>query len=136
LLTPDEIKAGKVTHAIRFTISNNRIRKGVYVHPATHVGGPTGGADTLPYGARLRLRADYPMASLPSDAARTIATALQTYGMFLADGGNIYVSATTDASSATNASALTALQPSDFQMVDGGARIPASGNCNRTPISN
>jgi serine/threonine-protein kinase len=136
MLTPQEIKSGKVTHAMRFTISNNRIRKGVYVHPATHVGGPSGGADTLPYGARLRLRADYPMASLPSDAARTIATALQTYGMFLADGGNIYISATTDASSATNASALTALQPSDFEMIDGGPRIPASGNCARTPISN
>lgn len=136
LLTAEEIKAGKITHALRFTISNNRIRKGVYVHPATHIGGPSGGADTLPYGARLRLRADYPMAGLPSDAARAIATALQTYGMFLADGGNIYVSATTEASSATNASALTAMQPSDFQMVDGGARIPWKGNCKRTPISN
>jgi serine/threonine-protein kinase len=136
LLTAAEIKSGKITHAIRFTISNNRIRKGVYVHPATHIGGPTGGADMLPYGSRLRLRADFPMASLPSDAARTIATALQTYGMFLADGGNIYVSATTDASSAVNGSALTSLQPSDFQMVDGGPRIPASGNCKRTVISN
>jgi serine/threonine-protein kinase len=136
LLTPEEIKSGKITHAMRFTISNNRIRKGVYVHPATHIGGPTGGTTTLPYGARLRLRADYPMASLPSDAARTIATALQTYGMFLADGGNIYISATTSASSATSGSALNALQPSDFQMVDGGPRIPGSGNCNRTPIGN
>jgi serine/threonine-protein kinase len=136
MLTPQEIKSGRITHAMRFTISNNRIRKGVYVHPATHIGGPTGGPDTLPYGARLRLRADYPMASLPSDAARTIATALQTYGMFLADGGNIYISATTDASSATNANAVSALQPSDFVMVDGGSRIPANGNCKRTPISN
>jgi serine/threonine-protein kinase len=135
MLTPDEIKSGKVTHAMRFTISNNRIRKGVYVHPATHVGGPSGGADTLPYGARLRLRADYPMASLPSDAARTVATALQTYGMFLADGGNIYISATTDASSAVSGSALTALKPSDFEMVDGGVRIQANGDCKRTPVS-
>jgi serine/threonine-protein kinase len=136
LLTKAEIAAHQINHAMRFTIDNNKIDDTYYVHPATHVGGPSGGADTLPYGARLRLRADYPMASLPTDAARTIATALQTYGMFLADGGNIYISATTDASSATNASAVTALQPSDFQMVDGGARIPASGNCSRTVITN
>ena len=50
LLTAEEIKSGKIKHALRFTISNNRIRKGVYVHPATHVGGPSGGSDTLPYG--------------------------------------------------------------------------------------
>src|SRR5436190_21433780 len=120
------MKACKITHAIRFTISTNRIRKGVYVHPATYIGGPSVWPATLPYGARLRLRPDYPMASLPSDAARTIATALQTYGMFLADGGNIYISATSDCSAATNGSALTALQPSDFQMVDGGPRITSN----------
>lgn len=136
LLTSDEIKAGVIRHALRFTISNNRIRSGVYVHPATHIGGPTGGSDTLPYGSRLRLRADYPLASLPNDAARTVARALQTYGMYLADGGNIFISATTDAADVIGGSALSALTPSDFEMVDGGDRIPWSGyDCTRTPIS-
>jgi len=137
LLTLEDLNAGKVDHALRFTISNNRIRTGVYVHPATHIGGPTGGADTLPYGARLRLRADYDLTTLPSDAARAVAKALQTYGMFLADGGNIYVSATTEASNAIGNSVLGALTPSDFEMIDGGARIDwASQNCTRTPVSN
>ncbi len=137
LLTADELKAKDVKHALRFTISNNRIRSGVYVHPATHIGGPSGGSNTLPYGARLRLRADYDLASLPSDAARAVAKALQTYGMFLADGGNIYVSATTSASDAIAGSALGALMPKDFEMIDGGARINwHDQNCTRTPVAN
>jgi serine/threonine-protein kinase len=136
LLTEAELAAGEVKHAMRFTISNDRIRSGVYVHPATHIGGPTGGADTLPYGARLRLRADYDLTSLPSDAARTVAKALQTYGMFLADGGNIYISATTDASSQIGGSDMGALTPGDFEMIEGGARIDwHSQNCTRTPVA-
>jgi serine/threonine-protein kinase len=136
LLTADELQANEVKHALRFTISNDRIRSGVYVHPATHIGGPSGGNDTLPYGARLRLRADYDLTTLPNDAARAVARALQTYGMFLADGGNIFVSATTSASNAIGGSALGALMPKDFEMVDGGARIDwHSQNCTRTPVT-
>jgi serine/threonine-protein kinase len=137
LLTADELAAKEVKHALRFTMSNNRIRSGVYVHPTTHIGGPSGGSDTLPYGARLRLRADYDLASLPNDAARAVAKALQTYGMFLADGGNIFVSATTSASDAIGGSALGALAPKDFEMIDGGPRIDwHSQNCTRTPVTN
>ena len=136
LLTKEELAAGEVQHAVRFTISNNRIRSAVYVHPATHIGGPSGGADTLPYGSRLRLRADYDLSSLPNDTARTIAKALQTYGMFLADGGNIYISATTEASDAIGGSDLGKLTPADFEMIDGGQRIDwESQNCTRTPVS-
>jgi serine/threonine-protein kinase len=136
VLTAEELKARNVKHALRFTISNNRIRSGVYVHPATHIGGPSGGADTLPYGARLRLRADYDLASLPNDAARAVAKALQTYGMFLADGGNIYVSATTAASAEIGNSAIAALAPKDFEMIDGGPRIDwHQQNCTRTPVA-
>ena len=60
-----------------------------------------------------------------SAAGQVVAKALQTYGMFLADGGNIYT-----------ASALSSLQPSDFEIVDGGTRIDyPKGNCTRTSIS-
>jgi hypothetical protein len=137
LLTADELSAKDVKHALRFTISNNRIRSGVYVHPATHIGGPSGGSDMLPYGARLRLRADYDLSTLPNDTARAVAKALQTYGMFLADGGNIFVSATTSASQLIGGSALGALMPKDFEMIDGGPRIDWHGqNCTRTPVTN
>ena len=41
-----------------------------------------------PYGARFRLRANYPLSSLPDNGTRTIARALQKYGMILADNGS------------------------------------------------
>jgi hypothetical protein len=136
VLTKQDIASGNVKHALRFTIDNNRIAETVYVHPATHLGGPTGGSDMLPYGARLRLRGDYDLASLPNANARTVAKALQTYGMYLSDGGNIYVSATADAVDLINNSILTALKPRDFEMVDGGARIDAgSQDCKHVPIT-
>ncbi|MEP7052988.1 MAG: hypothetical protein ABJB12_21670, partial [Pseudomonadota bacterium] len=136
VLSKQDIASGSVKHALRFTIDNNRIAATVYVHPATHLGGPTGGASTLPYGARLRLRADYALASLPNDNARTVAKALQTYGMYLADGGNIYISATTDASDAINNSILSKLTPADFELLDGGTRIDAaSQDCKHVPIT-
>lgn len=57
--------------------------------------------------------------------------------MYLADGGNIYISATTDAANQISNSILTSLTPDDFEMIDGGARIDwGSQNCTRTPVSN
>jgi hypothetical protein len=136
VLTKQDLMSGSVKHALRFTIDNNRIAETMYVHPATHLGGPTGGTDMLPYGARLRLRGDYDLASLPNANARIVAKALQTYGMYLADGGNIYISATADASDLINNSILSALKPSDFQMVDGGTRIAAENqDCKHVPIT-
>ena len=134
ILTKEDIASGNVKHALRFTIDNNRIAADVYVHPATHYGGPIGGTDMMPYGARLRLRADYPLASLPNDNARTVAKALQTYGMYMADGGNIYISATLDASDLINNSILSTLKPSDFAMLDGGTRLTGQ-NCTRVPLT-
>src|SRR5690606_35239662 len=88
LFTADEVAAGEIRHAIRFILPNSRIRHRTYVRPATHAtGAASGGEDAPPYGIRLRLRADYPLAELPSDGARVVARALQDYGMILADGG-------------------------------------------------
>ena len=139
LFTADEVAAGEIRHAIRFILPNPRMRRGVYVRPATHAGGPTGPATAVPYGARFRLRADYPLASLPDDGARTVARALQRYGMLLADGGNIALTARSDRSTTSkwngllDARDLQALQVTDFQMIDAGARIPVTNDCERAP---
>jgi hypothetical protein len=143
LLTAEELTAamagdGIIHHALRFTIKNNRIRSDAYVHPATHYGfgGTTGGPDTLPTGARLRLRSDYNLASLPSNAARVVARTLQHYGMYLVDGGNIYISATTDAADVLANSAVGTLRPHDFEMVGGGRRIGSHDySCEHVPIT-
>jgi len=54
--------------------------------------------------------------------------------MYMADGGNIYISATIDASDVINNSILSALKPIDFEMVDGGARL-SGRNCAHTAVT-
>ena len=138
ILTSSDVTSGEITHALRFTMPNGLIQKSVYVHPATHIGGPSGvGPTFLPYGARLRLRGDYDLSALPSAEARTVARALQKYGMFLADGGSLYVSATVDVENVIATSSLRAIKATDFEMVDGGSRYTWSDyKCQRTPVTN
>ncbi|MCX5740978.1 MAG: hypothetical protein NT062_00600, partial [Proteobacteria bacterium] len=95
VFTADEVAAGSIDHAIRFILPNNRVKRG-FVRPATHGTATTGAADALAYGAHLRLRADYPIASLPTEGARVVARAMQKYGMYHADGGNIALTAQSD----------------------------------------
>jgi hypothetical protein len=133
LFDADEVAAGSIDHAIRFILPNDRIGKNEYVHPATHstfASVSTTAPGSPPYGARLRLRADYPVDGLPSTGAKVVARAMQKYGMLLSDGGNIALTATSDQftthkwSGVLGASDLSALLVTDFEMVDGGARIP------------
>ena len=126
-----------ITHAMRFTINNPLIDNTYYVHPATHLGGSGTPMVTIPYGARLRLKSSFDVTTLATPEAQAIAVALQTYGMFLADGGNFFVSATTDITDVIDTHALAALVPANFDMVDGGTRYDFhQQTCTRTSISN
>ena len=140
LFTADEVAAGHIDHAIRFILPNDRIGKGAYVHPATHntnASASTTAPNSPPYGARLRLRADYPIDSLPSPGAKVVARAMQKYGMILSDGGNVALTAVSDRftthkwSGLLGSNDLAALQVTDFVMVDGGARITSGNDCVR-----
>ncbi len=136
LFTADEVKAGKIDHAIRFILPNNRIRRG-YVRPATHSTNTTGGTNAPYYGVHLRLRANYPIDSLPSEGAKVVARALQKYGMYHADGGNIALTAMSDRNTKAKWSGLLAprdlraLKVDDFEVVDHGAPLPHGYNCKR-----
>ncbi len=98
IFNPDEVYAamqvsnGDLGHAIRFILPNSEMRTSSYVFPASHYGGPSGSSSMIPYGARLRLKSTFPMSSYNS-AAQVILRSLQKYGMFLADGGNIPLTA-------------------------------------------
>lgn len=139
LFSAEEVAAGSIDHAVRFILPNDRIRQNVYVRPATHSTFATsGGPDAPPYGVRLRLRADFPLDSLPSEGARVVAKALQQYGMFLADGGNIALTAETDAFSSVkwadvgvDSSSLASILVTDMEVVEMGAPIEWSGDCER-----
>jgi len=86
LLRYDEVRAGEVTHALRFTVDCTSDR---YVKPATHYAVPGGcnPQDGPPMGTRVRLKADFDMSSM-SESARTVLRGMQKYGMILADNGS------------------------------------------------
>jgi serine/threonine-protein kinase len=136
LFTADEVAAGHIDHAIRFILPNDRVRKG-YTRPATHGTNTTGGASAPPYGVHLRLRADFPIDSLPSEGAKVVARALQKYGMYHADGGQIALTAQSDRHTTAKwagllgATDLASLKVSDFEVIDHGAMITLTGDCTR-----
>ena len=140
LFDADEVAAGRIDHAIRFILPNATIRAREYVHPATHGTRATSGPpDAPPYGARLRLRADYPLASLPNEGARVVARAMQRYGMLLSDAGRVALTARSDRFTRTKWAGLLgpldlqALRPRDFELVAAGDRIPLTNDCVRNP---
>jgi len=93
LVRRDEVAAGHIDHALRFTIA--RTQKG-YISPATHAAGSSTDPNVAPMGARFRLKASFDLTPYHG-AARVILQALKTYGMFVADNGsNWYLSGTTD----------------------------------------
>ncbi|MDB4976371.1 MAG: hypothetical protein JWN48_4712 [Myxococcaceae bacterium] len=141
LFSADEVAAGSIDHAIRFILPNDRMRAKTYRHPATHAGGPTAGGTAPIYGSRFRLRADFDLSTLPNEGARVVARALQRYGMTLADGGNIALTAQSDRSTAhkwdglLGTHDLSKLQPTDFEVVDTGAPIALTYDCTRAQIA-
>jgi serine/threonine-protein kinase len=136
LFTADEVAAGHIDHAIRFILPNDRIKPG-YVRPATHSTSTTGGSTAPAYGVHLRLRADFPISTL-SPGAQVVARALQTYGMYQADGGNIALTAQSDKhtthkwSGLLGSHDLEALKVSDFQVISHGSVIDGD-DCTREP---
>jgi hypothetical protein len=136
LFTADEVASGEIKHAIRFILPNNRVKKG-YVHPASHGTNTTGGANAPAYGVHLRLRADFPIASLPNEGARVVARAMQKYGMYHADGGNIALTAQSDKYTTAKWDGLLgprdlgSLKVEDFDVIDHGPMIALSFDCMR-----
>lgn len=135
LFTADEVRAGHIDHAIRFILPNNRPKRG-FVRPATHGTSTTGGSSAPSYGVHLRLRADYPVSSLPP-GAQAVARAMQKYGMYHADGGNIALTAQSDRHTTAKWAGLlgptdlAALHVTDFEVIDHGAPIALTGDCAR-----
>ncbi len=93
LVRYDEIEAGAINHALRFTVSESQR---AYIHPATHYASSSTDSDLPPMGLRLRLRADFDLSEY-TGMSRIILEALQTYGMIVADNGTSwFISGATD----------------------------------------
>jgi hypothetical protein len=125
LVRYDEVIAGEIRHAIRFTMS--RSSQG-YIHPATHAAGNS--STTLPpMGLRLRLKASFATSSF-SGPTLVILKAMKKYGIILADNGsNWYITGECNQGWAAYmddlASGLGKVHGSDFEVVDTG---PVSTN--------
>jgi hypothetical protein len=90
----DEVAAGEIRHALRFTVN---VSRDGWVAPATHPGYSSDDTNAPPMGARLRLRADFDLSPYHGGAL-VVLRALKRYGMFVADSGNgnWYISGATD----------------------------------------
>jgi hypothetical protein len=117
-----EVAQGHIDHALRFTVSRSRR---AYVYPARHAASDLTDPDLPPMGVRVRLRADYPIAEFPPQA-RTVLTALKTYGMIVADNGTSwYISGEPSAHwSNDDLHTLGRVPGSAFEVVDTGSLRP------------
>jgi len=165
LFNADEVAAaipssGDIGHAIRFILPNPRIARDfsqvtnpgaaggrLYVRPASHAGGPTGPANTIAYGSRIRLRSDFPLTGYNA-AAQVLLRTMKKYGLVLSDGGNIaltgeddtyttakWVDLGIDSQTFRTAGAGRELPDiEDFAVIDTGPRIPETFDCVRTVV--
>jgi hypothetical protein len=86
LVRYDEVAAGEIRHAIRFTVPRTRR---AYVWPARHFASSVTDPRFPPMGQRFRLKADFDVSPYPRDV-QVILRALQQYGMILADNGSAW----------------------------------------------
>jgi len=85
----DEVKRGRIDHALRFTVERTR-RK--FIYPARHFASDLTNRNLPAMGQRFRLKAGYGIKRFPRQA-RVVLKALKRYGMIVADNGsNWYVS--------------------------------------------
>jgi hypothetical protein len=90
----DEAAAGKISHALRFTLQNSRA---AFVPPASHWAANSSNSNAAPMGMRMRLKAGFDVSGY-SAANQVILDALKKYGMIMADNGsNMYLSGVPDA---------------------------------------
>jgi hypothetical protein len=86
LIFPRALARGRIDHALVF--SSPLVRAGRPVPPATETAGGSSDPNGLLMGTRVRLNPDLDLAKLPlTRYERTIARALQIYGMYLGDTG-------------------------------------------------
>jgi hypothetical protein len=84
LVRRDEVAAGEIAHALRFTAPKTRR---AYVWPARHFASRSDDPALPPLGQRFRLKAGFDISGFSRDT-KVILRALKAYGMILADNGS------------------------------------------------
>ncbi|MDX6547816.1 MAG: hypothetical protein QOG33_1366, partial [Gaiellales bacterium] len=120
LVRLDEVAAGAINHAIRFTVQQSDRS---HVWPARHDAGSANNPNLPPMGARFRLKAGFNISTFNAQT-QVVLTAMKHYGVIAADNGsNWYFQGTTDAGwsaspYSTMVSQLKTIPASAFEAVD------------------
>jgi hypothetical protein len=117
LVRHDEVAAGAIEHALRFTAV--RTRK-AHLWPARHDASSVTDLNVPPMGQRFRLKASFDVSGF-SRETQVMLRAMQRYGLILADNGsNWYVSGTSDPAWDNDVlnPELRRVHGSDFEAVD------------------
>jgi len=130
LVRYDEVAAGEIQHAIRFTAPQTR---NTYIWPARHEASDLTAANYPPMGQRFRLKASFDISGF-AQPVQVILRALQKYGMILADNGSSwYLSGAPDDRWDNDVlHQIAQLQGSDFEAVNESSLMvqPDSGETN------
>ena len=115
LARASEASTGSVNHALRVTFRDG-VLANTFDWPARHgAGGATSGG--IPFGALLRLKADFVIPDTWTVQAKALATAMKRYGLYVADiGSNFYVQG--DPSAAWDPQTITQLQTLPMSSMD------------------
>ena len=112
----DEVAAGEIRHALRFTV---RRTQATYVWPARHEASNDADPTLPPMGIRVRLKASYDVSGF-SNELQVLLTAMQRYGLILADNGSDwFVSGSSDPRwNNDQLREIDVLTGGDFEVVD------------------
>ena len=93
LVRYDEVAAGEIKHAIRFTLQFSRA---AFVPPASHWAATSSQAMAAPMGMRIRLKSNFDISTF-SATNQVILKAMKKYGLIMADNGSsMYISGAPD----------------------------------------
>lgn len=113
----DEVAAGAIRHALRFTAVHTR---DAFIWPARHQASDETSTDLPPMGQRFRLKASVDITGFPTQS-QVLLRAMQQYGLILADNGsNWYISGAPDPGWNDDqlVSSFRKLTGNDFEAVD------------------
>ncbi len=114
LVRYDEVAAGKISHAFRFTLPSTR---GAFTPPASHSAATSSDPTAPPMGMRLRLKASYNISGYDAQM-QVILTAMQQYGLILADNGSsLFVTGVSDNRWGSDLESLKNVPASAFEVV-------------------
>ena len=114
LVRYDEVAAGKIQHAFRFTLPRT---SAAFTPPASHSAATSSDPSAPPMGMRLRLKSSYDISSF-SPQMQVILIAMKTYGLILADNGSaLYVTGVSDNRWGSDLDSLKTVPASAFEVV-------------------